>query len=119
MKAVVRNAETDAGTGVRWVRRATCSHRDLSWLEFNRRVLEEATDRSVPLLERAEVSLRLPSTNLDEFSWCRGGLQQLLNEGRNVFDPAGMTNPRATYRDQAGARMNLCGKAIRVFLAGH
>ena len=66
-------------------------NRDLSWLEFNRRVLEEATDQSVPLLERLKF-LAITSTNLDEFFMVRvGGLQQLLNEGRNVFDPAGMT----------------------------
>ncbi len=66
-------------------------NRELSWLEFNHRVLEEATDPSAPLLERLKF-LAITSSNLDEFFMVRvGGLQQLLNEGKSVFDPAGMT----------------------------
>lgn len=66
-------------------------NRELSWLEFNQRVLDEARDESLPLLERLKF-LAITSSNLDEFFMVRvGGLRVLLEQGVTTVDPAGMT----------------------------
>jgi polyphosphate kinase len=66
-------------------------NRELSWLEFNHRVLDEARDASIPLLERLKF-LAITASNLDEFFGVRvGGLQMLDTQGSSKRDPAGMT----------------------------
>ena len=66
-------------------------NRELSWLEFNKRVLEEAQDTSNPLFERLKF-LSIVSSNLDEFFMIRvGSLHDQINAGFNKPDPSGMT----------------------------
>lgn len=66
-------------------------NRELSWLEFNRRVLFEAANDDTPLLERLKF-LCIVSTNLDEFFEIRvSGLQQRLEMGAAPAGPDMLT----------------------------
>lgn len=65
--------------------------RELSWLEFNQRVLNEALDSSVPLLERLKF-LAITSSNLDEFFRVRvGALTRLIESNAAKKAPSGLT----------------------------
>ena len=66
-------------------------NRELTWLEFNRRVLNEADDERTPLLERVKF-LAIVSSNLDEFFMKRiGGLKQQVGAGVQELTVDGRT----------------------------
>lgn len=70
--------------------RGTFYNRELSWLNFNERVLDEATNLDNPLLERARF-MSIVSNNLDEFFMVRvGKLERKKDMGRKTPDPAGL-----------------------------
>ncbi|MCL6605353.1 MAG: polyphosphate kinase 1 [Paenibacillus sp.] len=72
-------------------------NRDLSWIEFNRRVLLEAQDPDNPLIERARF-LAIVSSNLDEFISVRvAGIQDQIRAGYTKMDFTGYT-PSGLYK---------------------
>ena len=84
-------------------RQTTYFNREISWIEFNSRVLEEAMDDAVPLLERLKF-LAIFSTNLDEFFMVRvSGLQEQLDANPSALSPDGLTP--ATQMKQVSERL--------------
>ncbi|MFN3191543.1 MAG: polyphosphate kinase 1 [Aureliella sp.] len=66
-------------------------NREMSWLEFNQRVLDQAADEHVKILERCKF-LAITCSNLDEFFMVRvGGLELQAEAGTGSSDPAGLT----------------------------
>ncbi len=66
-------------------------NRELSWLEFDERVLSEARDKSLPLFERLKF-YSITSSNLDEFYMIRvASLKDMVHAGYKKKDIAGMT----------------------------
>ncbi|MBK8093811.1 MAG: polyphosphate kinase 1 [Verrucomicrobiaceae bacterium] len=82
-------------------------NRELSWLEFNTRVLDEAARADQPVLERVKF-LAITASNQDEFFMVRVGSLQLLREqSKRVKDPAGHSPAQLwnLIQQQAGAFM--------------
>src|SRR5438128_2029953 len=88
---VAKTIEAPRPTGTGALEGHLLFNRELRWLEFNRRVLEEALDHSQPLLERLKF-LAIFSTNLDEFFMIRvSGLMQQVDADVTVLSPDGLS----------------------------
>jgi polyphosphate kinase len=92
-------------------------NRELSWLEFNRRVLEEAQDPTVPLLERMKF-LAIFGSNLDEFFMVRvAALKRRIHAGDRTAAPDGLA-PGETMAAVAARVHELVAEQHRCFLEG-
>ncbi|MGZ5329173.1 MAG: RNA degradosome polyphosphate kinase, partial [Actinomycetota bacterium] len=90
-------------------------NRELSWLDFNARVLALAEDASLPLLERVKF-LAIFSQNLDEFFQVRvSGLLEQVDAGVGASTPEGMTPGEQVAAIDARVR-GLLTRVDRVFL---
>ncbi|MEI7880275.1 MAG: polyphosphate kinase 1 [bacterium] len=86
-------------------------NRELSWLEFNQRVLEEALEPSTPPLDRLKF-LAITASNLDEFFMVRvGSLQQMVERGGHHHDPAGLSPREQLVRVQRRVRQMVTTQA--------
>lgn len=82
-------------------------NRELSWLEFNQRVLDEAEDPTIPLLERCKFAA-IFSSNLDEFFMIRvAGVKRKLTTGRTDPGPDGRSPQVAALAIQARSQSML------------
>ena len=73
-------------------------NRHVQWLEFNRRVLEEARDIGNPLLERVKF-LAITANNLDEFVEVRvSSFLQQIEDGSREISPDGLTSEEVRAR---------------------
>lgn len=96
------------GNGARYL------NRDLSWVEFNRRVLQEAKDTSNPLLERVKF-LSIVSSNLDEFMSVRvAGIQDQIRAGYTKKDFSGYS-PAGLYKRLISRISSMVAEQYRTF----
>jgi len=85
-------------------------NRELSWLEFDKRCLSEAKDRTIPLFERIKF-LSITASNLDEFFMVRiASLTDMVHAGYTKRDIAGMT---------AGEQLEISAKRADVRIIKH
>ena len=77
--------------GIDYKNPAFYTNRELSWVSFNNRVLDEAKDKSIPLFERLKF-LSITASNLDEFFMVRvASLKDMVHANYTKCDIAGMT----------------------------
>src|SRR5947199_10550543 len=98
-------------------------NRELSWLAFNRRVLEEAQDPTQPLIERVKF-LTIFSSNLDEFFEIRvAGIKQQIESETSDFGPDGLSATelfdriQKRVRELAGMQYELWKNGLKPTLA--
>src|SRR5437868_9882234 len=88
-------------------------NRELQTLEFNRRVLAQAEDREVPLLERLKF-LCIVSSNLDEFFEIRvSGVKEQIKLGAGTSGPDGLA-PLAVFRQVAARAQGIVERQYRL-----
>jgi polyphosphate kinase len=105
----------EAGAGLHLSPDELHINREVSWLDFNDRVLAQAEDRSVPLLERAKF-LAIFSQNLDEFFQVRiAGLKDQLAAGLGITSPDGL-HPLDQLKQSQVRAIELVERAARIFL---
>ena len=99
--------------------------RELTWMDFNRRVLEQAEDRDLPLLERAWF-LAIFSSNLDEFYMVRvAGLMRRIKAGITPVRASGLdahqvlAQVTSRTKELTARQAALFQEDIRPALAGH
>ncbi len=91
-------------------------NRELSWLEFNHRVLGEARDPTTPLLERLKFAI-IVASNLDEFFMVRvASIKRQIGDGISRRDPSGLTPVELLER--VAARAHEQDQALHAALGG-
>jgi polyphosphate kinase len=89
-------------------------NRELSWLDFNARVLEMASDPALPLLERVNFC-SIFSSNLDEFFMVRvAGLMDQAAAGVSLRSPDGLT-PQAALREIRARALRLTSEQAKLW----
>lgn len=92
-------------------------NRELSWLRFNERVLEEATDERVPLYERLKF-VAIYASNLDEFYRVRvGSLCEMASIDTHQFDNKSFMTPTQQLEKIFAATKELNAKADKILIS--